>query len=67
MHNKRRGLSPRASYSDSDLHLSAKLVSTFADGGVSPSQCGGSPKLLICELMIWKLCSTHKTWKELIM
>jgi hypothetical protein len=28
-----RGLSPRANYTDSDRHMSAKLLPTFADRG----------------------------------
>jgi hypothetical protein len=31
----------------SDRRLSAKLVPTFADTGVSHSQCGGSPTAVI--------------------
>jgi hypothetical protein len=34
-------------YPPSDRHLSAKLVPTFADRGVSRSQRGGSPTAVI--------------------
>jgi hypothetical protein len=34
-------------YRPSDRRLSAKLVPTFADRGVSLGQCGGSPTAVI--------------------
>jgi hypothetical protein len=34
-------------YRPSDHHLSAKLVPTFADRGVSHGQCSGSPMVVI--------------------
>jgi hypothetical protein len=39
--NKLRGLSPRENYTD--RHLSAKIVPTFADSGVSRTQRSVSP------------------------
>jgi hypothetical protein len=42
---KLRGLSPRAN--PTDRNLSATLVQTFVDRGMSPSQRGGSPTAVI--------------------
>jgi hypothetical protein len=45
---KLRGLSPRANYTDrATATLSAKLMPTFSDRGVSCSQRGGSPTAVI--------------------
>jgi hypothetical protein len=49
-YNKQQTLSPESAnelYQPSDRSLSAKLVPTFADRGVSSSKRGGSPMAVI--------------------
>jgi hypothetical protein len=43
--NQLRGFSPRTNYTD--RRLSAKLMPTFTDRGVSHGQCDGSPTAVI--------------------
>ena len=48
LRKKLRGLSPRGDYTDrAAAALSAKLVPTFADRGVSRGQRNGSPRPLV--------------------
>jgi hypothetical protein len=49
--NKLHGLSSRANYTGRDRRLSAKLLPTFADRGMSRSQRGGSHMATISDFL----------------